>query len=150
MNAVRKRLVPFLAAIAMLAAAASLIGTIPASAASGSASHPAGRALTAAAATVHRPPGVHPAKVVAGPDTDGKFTNFVTQDNVNMRSGPGTSYTIVGTVALTTEGIADYCWEPGTGVSGYPNWDVVFDPYNLRVGFVSESLLSNLSQETHC
>jgi hypothetical protein len=101
--------------------------------------------------TANAAPLGHAGKGTVTPDTSGKFTNFVTTDNTNIRSGPGLGYPVVGHVALTTQGIADYCYTTGNNnPSGSPFWDLVFDPYNNIGGFVSESVLRDGSQTLHC
>ena len=85
----------------------------------------------------------------ARPEINGEFTNYVTTNGVNIRSGPSTSDTICGE-AQTGQPLEDFCFTTSTRVDGYQDWDRVLDESTGVDGYVSECYLENRSQDTPC
>jgi uncharacterized protein YraI len=83
------------------------------------------------------------------PRTYGEFTDYVTTNGVNIRSGPGTGYSSNGQ-AQTGQALYDYCYTTGTSVGGNPFWDYVYDTATGVSGYVTEYYLTDQSQTEHC
>jgi hypothetical protein len=108
----------------------------------------AGTAGTASAGTHHahgRVPAVHttakrPPCIV---DDDGDCLQTVkgtaeATAGLHIRSGPGTGYSIVGTMPNQSTGTV-YCWALGTDINGNSNWDYLGSAYGN--GYVADAYL---------
>lgn len=84
----------------------------------------------------------------ARPLTYGEFSNYVTSNGVNIRSGPGTGYTSLGQAQRGE--VDDFCWSGGTVINGDPAWDYITDLATGVSGYVSEYYLSDKSQSKFC
>jgi hypothetical protein len=73
----------------------------------------------------------------------------VTQNGVNMRACASTSCAITGTANLGNT-LHSWCFVSGQSISGNPFWDIVYNGSTGRVGFITESLLTNQSQGSLC
>jgi uncharacterized protein YraI len=85
----------------------------------------------------------------AVPNTYGTFTNHVTTNGVNIRSGPGTGYTSLGQ-AQASQSLTDYCYKVGTPVGGNVYWDHIKDNATGVTGYISEYYLVDKSQTKPC
>lgn len=156
----RRRTGGLLAALAVLItplAAATVMTAAPASATS--APH-----VTVSHVTVsHRPVVVHRAVPMCPTrgrccliDNDGDCTVTVTGTaegigGVNIRSGPGTGYSIVGSMANQSTGTVD-CYKTGTNINGDSYWDDIttIQGGHFYSGFVSDYYLytgGNINQQ---
>ncbi|HEY3606267.1 MAG TPA: hypothetical protein VGL06_02155 [Pseudonocardiaceae bacterium] len=73
----------------------------------------------------------------------------VTQNGVNMRACASTSCPVSGT-ANRSDTLHSWCFVTGQTISGNPFWDIVYNVSTGRVGFITESLLTNGSQGSVC
>jgi hypothetical protein len=108
----------------------------------------AGAAGSASAGT-HHAPGQAPTVHAAGKrppcivDNDGDCLQTVkgtveATAGLRIRSGPGTGYSIVGTMPYLSTGTV-YCWASGTNVNGDPYWDWTASSYGD--GYVADYYL---------
>lgn len=121
-----------LLAVAGLAASGAVLATPAAQAAT----------VSASAATAKHHSGVVP-------NAYGTFDNSVWENGVNIRSGPGTGYSIPGQ-AQTGQTLIDYCYTTGTIINGNPFWDKITDANTGVSGYVTEYYLNDMSQTKHC
>lgn len=77
----------------------------------------------------------------------GKCINSVNRNNTRMYAGPGTGTGVTGTVASTSNAIADYCVLVGFN---HHDWDLVYDPRIARAGFIDEAHLKHNGQLLVC
>jgi len=76
---------------------------------------------------------------------------FVLADVLNVRTGPGTNYSVADTVHYGQE-IEIFCWTEGTYVNGYNIWTRLDNPLNLP-RYVSDYYLSTGNVQSflpHC
>jgi hypothetical protein len=73
----------------------------------------------------------------------------VTESGVNMRSCASTSCAVTGT-ANVGNSLHSWCFVSGQVISGNQFWDIVYNGSGHRVGFITESLLTNKSQTSAC
>jgi hypothetical protein len=124
--------------LATLAGAGVLAVGLAAAGAAGTASagtHHARGQAAAVHTTAKRPPCIV--------DNDGDCLQTVkgtveATAGLHIRSGPGTGYSIVGTMPYNSTGTA-YCWALGTDVNGNSNWDYVGSSYGS--GYVADYYL---------
>ncbi|MCX4745061.1 hypothetical protein OG455_05900 [Kitasatospora sp. NBC_01287] len=85
----------------------------------------------------------------AGVASAGTFSNDYSTA-ANIRSGPTTSYGVLG-VGYPGQGNTDYCFtNQGTGVNGDYAWDKNRDSATGVTGWTSEEYLTSHAQETNC
>lgn len=125
--------------LATLASAGLLAVGLAAIGAAGSASagthHGAGPAPAVHATAPHRPP------CIIDDDNDCLQTVKGTVEataGLHIRSGPGTGYSIVGTMPYQSTGTV-VCWATGTNVNGNTNWDELGSAYGS--GYVADYYL---------
>jgi hypothetical protein len=73
----------------------------------------------------------------------------VTQSGVNMRACASTSCAVTGTANIGNS-LHSWCFVSGQSISGNPFWDIVYNGTSGRVGFITESLLTNQGQGSIC
>ena len=67
----------------------------------------------------------------------------------NMRTCASTACGIVGS-ASPGQSLVSWCFVFGQNINGNAAWDIVYNASTGRAGFISESLLTNISQNDPC
>ena len=77
----------------------------------------------------------------------------IIEANANIRSGPGTGYSILN-MAANQQNVTVWCYASGTVVNGNPYWDYLTDPANGTTGYIADALVYTggdvTTQVPHC